>query len=272
LAGKAAELVFFAALLGLRYVIRRVSGYIPLFRHFKSFILVWILLWCHFAWFHYDFSITGKMETFLFGSLDRGNPYWHTYVDQNVKNAWHRNQKLRFIQAVVHQLSEDMEFARQAYQGIKNPRALNNLGVMAMENTPNDAQSYFKRALKLDSNFAPALYNLGLMTGDRDLIARARAIEPWRVNAYQKYAPDKPWIAIFTMREWYHALYWSQGGFLVKGFTEIPLFVRETEIPDLFSREIVDRFKQVVRAFIDQPIDTCFRIAYRLKERILKLK
>ncbi len=226
LTGRAAEVVFFVALIGLRYVIRRVSGFIPPFRYFKSFVLVWILLWCHFAWFHYYLYSTGKATTYL-SNLDRGNPTWLAYVDQNVKDARYRNQDLLFIQAVVHQLGEDQEFARQVYQDVKDPRALNNLGVMVLEKKPDDAQSYFEQALKYDPDFSPALYNLGQKIGDRNLIKRAQAIEPWRVNAYQKYAPDKPWIAIFTMREWYHALYWSQGGFWVRGFTEIPLSFRE---------------------------------------------
>lgn len=122
LAGKAAEVVFFLAFIGLRYVIRRVSGFIPPFRHFKSFVLMWVLLWCHFAWSHYYFYSNWGAR--YLSNLDRGNPTWLAYVDQNVKDARYRNQDLRFIQAVVHQLGGDQEFARQVYQGIKNPRIL----------------------------------------------------------------------------------------------------------------------------------------------------
>ena len=111
-----------------------------------------------------------------------------------------------------------------------------------MQNDPNEARSYFERALKIDPDFAPALYNLGLMTADRALIAQAQISDPWRVNAYQKFAPDKPWIAIFTVRELNKALYWSQGGFPVRGFTEIPLSFRKAisvyEIPLSFRKAI----------------------------------
>ena len=121
-------------------------------------------------------------------------------------------------------MSGDNKFARQVYEQIpKDVHAINNLGVMVWDKKPADARAHFERALKLAPDFAPAMYNMGLITGDRVRIDQAQAADPWRVNVYQKYAPDKPWIAMPKIREWDKARYWSQGGFLVRGFIEILL-------------------------------------------------
>jgi tetratricopeptide (TPR) repeat protein len=161
--------------------------------------------------------------------IDRGwgNPIWVADIDQKVKEARFRSPDLLLTQALGHQLLGDIEFARQIYEEIsKDARALNNLGVMLLEKDPNDARGYFERAMKLDPDFVPAIYNLGLMTDDHKLIDQAQAADPWRVKAYQKYAPDKPWILIPTISEWGKALYWSQGGFFVRGFTEFHFLSR----------------------------------------------
>jgi hypothetical protein len=69
------------------------------------------------------------------------------------------------------------------------------------------------------------LYNLGVITGNRTSIERAKTGDPWRVNVYQKYAPEKLWIAMPVQREWSKAFYWSKGGFPLRGFAEIVIFV-----------------------------------------------
>jgi tetratricopeptide (TPR) repeat protein len=203
-------------------VIRQRSGCSSAFRHLKSFLLVWVVLWCYCAWIHIFWGTLFNELDAPLSFIDRGHPAWLSFVDQKVEDALIRNQNLLFMQAVIHQLGGELEFARQRYEELSNDvRALNNLGGMVLDEKPEDARRYFERARQRNPDFAPAIYNLGVINGDHSLIERARASDPWRVNAYQKHASDKPWIAIFTAKEWSKTVYWSQGGFLVKGFTEI---------------------------------------------------
>ncbi len=222
LGGKATEILCIIALIGIYHWSRRNSKHIPGLRNFKLFVCVWMVLWCHLAWFHYyDGLIVAEGSTPI-PWIDRGHPLWVAQMAQGVEEAVFRTRDLLFLQALVHQLHGDIEFAQQTYGKIsKDVRALNNLGVMLLKNDPQEAQNHFEQALKLDPDFAPALYNLGVRTGERGLIEQARNQNSWRVNAYQKYAPDKPWIIMPTIREWTKIEYWSRGGFPVRGFSEI---------------------------------------------------
>ena len=231
LVGKVVEILYILVFIGFRYWVRRGPESIPSFRNPKLFAVVCLVLWAHLAWFHYFISFIGIEAGLPIPLVDRGHPNWIAYVDQNVKEARFQNRGLLLIQALVHQLGGDKEFARKAYEQIPDDaRAMNNLGVMVWDKEPDDARVYFERALKIDPDCAPAIYNMGVLSDDRGQIDRARAADPWRVDVYQKYAPDKPWIATPKIREWDKARYWSQGGLLVGGFIEV-LF----QILSLFS-------------------------------------
>ncbi len=228
LIGKVAEIGFLVGFLLVRRSVQRRSGNIFVFQNPASFMVIWALLWCYLAWGHYHFLSNGMANFYVVGDIDRGNPNWIASIDREVEDARFRTKALLCIQATSHQLGEDDDFARSIYQEIpQDPRALNNLGVMDLQHDPNSARQYFEHALRIDPDCAPALYNLGILTDDATLLEHAQNIEPWRVNAYQQYAPGKPWIAVFTVREWHKSVYWASGGFWVRGFTEIPLFFRD---------------------------------------------
>ncbi len=222
-AGKVAELLFVCLFISLRRWVCRHPECRPSFRHFKVFIVVWAIVWCQLAGIHsYLGTIMGQIRLPL-PSIDLAHPDWQGFVDEQVTMAEFRNRDLLFMQAAVHQLGDDLEFARQFYQQYPNDvRMINNLGVMLVEHHPNEANAHFQRALDIEPEYAPALYNLGLITGDHGKIEQAQLKAPWRVTAYQKYAPDKLWIVVPSIiREWPDAAYWSRGGFLLKGLSEI---------------------------------------------------
>ena len=230
LGGKTAELAFIGAWLG-GYLLNRSKGSRTMtVRYLKLFCLLWALVWGQLAWLHhyFGFGVGATDWNVLFPSIDLGHPQHRVYIDRQVRSAVFRTRDLLFTQAVFHQLGEDRDIAEQAYQQMPDDaRAVNNLGVLSLGQDALQARKYFERALALHPGFAPALYNLGVLNGDVNLLEQAQAGEPWRVKAYRTYAPGKPWIAIPTWNEWNQAVYWSQGGFPVRGFTEIAVAVRD---------------------------------------------
>jgi tetratricopeptide (TPR) repeat protein len=221
LGGKAAEIGYILLFIGYHYWVRRGSS-LSEFRNGRLFAVVCIVLWGYLVWFHVFISLIAIEAALPIPLADRGHPSWIAYVDQQLEEARFQNSTLLFTQALAHHLGGDVEFARQIYEDIPDDaRAANNLGVMLLNKESNGARAYFEHALECEPNFAPALYNLGLLDGDRARIERARTADRWRVDAYQKYVPDKPWIAMSPIRKWDEAVYWSQGGFLTRGFIEI---------------------------------------------------
>ena len=234
LGGKVMEVLFILVFIGV-YLWRRPATRL---KNVKLFVLIWMLVWCYLAWIHYEISIVGIEAAVPLPSMDRGHPAWIAEIDQSVAQAHFRNRDLLYIQALTHQLGQDFEFARQSYTDLADdPRALNNLGTLIAQKDPKNAQIYFENAIKQDPNYAPAFYNLGVLTGDGSKIEQARRGDAWRVSVYQKYAPNKLWIDIPMLSVWSRVTYWSQGGFPAEGFVEIffDSALRGGIIPYLFS-------------------------------------
>jgi hypothetical protein len=216
LGGKVAEILFLVVFFGLHRWIRRGSNPAPALRHLKFLVLGLAVLFCWGAWAQYWMTSTMITINFPLPWIDRGHPNWVAYMDRKVDQAIFRKRDVLFLQSLVHQLNGDREFAKQAYAKIlKDARALNNLGVIMSDENPDDARLYFEQALQRDPDCVPARYNLGVMTRDRKRIEQAQALDRWKADVYQKYAPNKLWIVIPPIMEWTKTLYWSRGGFLV---------------------------------------------------------
>lgn len=225
--GKAAEAILIGVWFSLYRWLPRHAARLRRLRHVKIVLALWVLIWCHLAWMHH-YLVGAELATPL-PSIDYGHPNWQVYMDGYANSALFLPQNLRLMQAACHHLGADEDAAVQMYQQMgTDARAINNLGVMRLQEDAQQAQAYFEQALALRPNFAPALYNLGVLTRDSELIEQARSGDPLRVETYQTYAPGKPWIVTPTLREWTRGVYWSQGGFPLRGFTEISISVRDT--------------------------------------------
>ena len=237
LGGKVAETLFLLGFAILYFWGRRHLKVPPLLRHFKLFIIGALVFLGWAAWLHYWATTGMYMVKFPLPWIDRGHPNWVIHMDHYAERALFQKRGMQFLQALVHQLHGDAEFAEQLYSSLsKDARALNNLGVLVSDEDPDAAQRYFEQALRRDPDFAPALYNLGVMANDRERIERAQTLDRWKPQIYQQYAPEQLWIAIPPLHEWAKTVYWSQGGFWVRGFLE--LILRFTKPEEFFQSEL----------------------------------
>jgi Tfp pilus assembly protein PilF len=237
LGGKVAEMLFVLGFAVLYFWGRRHLKVLPLLRHFTLFMIGSLVFLGWAAWFHFWVSTGIAMLDFPLPWIDRGHPNWVTHIDQHTERALFQKHGMQFLQALVHQLHGDAEFAEQVYSSLpKDARALNNLGVLVSEKDPDAAQRYFEQALRRDPDFAPALYNSGTMSNDAERIKRAQILDGWKSRLYPQHAPERLWIAIPPLYEWSKTIYWSQGGFWVRGFLE--LILRFTKPEEFFQPEL----------------------------------
>jgi tetratricopeptide (TPR) repeat protein len=233
---KWSELLFIFGFMGLYLILRRRLSPPPVLRHGKLLILGLIVYICWSAWLHYWGSFGIITMNFPRPWADKGHPNWVIYIDQQAENAEFQKQDVQFLRALVYQSLGRTSFAEQLYQPLlRDARALNNLGVLVSEQNRETAQTYFRQALQHDPNCTPARYNLAVLTRnqpDLDQVAQ----EAWLPGMYQRYAPERLWIATPPLEEWCRILYWSRGGFLYKSFLE-PM-VRFTNPATLFQTDL----------------------------------
>ncbi len=86
-------------------------------------------------------------------------------MDGYANSALFLPQNLRLMQAACHHSGADEDAAVQMYQQMgTDARAINNLGVMRLQEDAQQAQAYSETGPRAAPNFAPALYNLGVLT------------------------------------------------------------------------------------------------------------
>ncbi len=234
---KCAEVLFIVLFLGTYILLRRRLSFPPMLRYRRLLVLGLIVYVCWAAWLHQWGSLSIITMNFPQPWADKGHPNWVAYIDERVEDADFRKQDVQFLQALVHHIRGDFDIAEQLYLSLRpDARVLNNLGVLVSEHDREAAIAYFQRALEQDAEFPPARYNLGVLTGDRSAIEEARAADAWIPSMYQRYAPERLWIANPDLDEWCRILYWSRGGFLYKSFLE--LMVRFTNPAELFQSDL----------------------------------
>lgn len=233
------ELLFIIGFLSLYLLLRRRRSNPPVLRHGRLLVLGLICYICWSAWLHYWGSYGIITMNFPYPWADKGHPNWVAYIDQQAENAEFRKQDVQFLQALVYQLRGEADFAKQLYEPLtRDVRALNNLGVLALEQSRDTAQAYFQQALQQNPDYAPARYNLTVLAGYTQGNPEQAQIytDAWLPTMYQRYAPERLWIANPPLKEWCSILYWSRGGFWYKSLLE-PM-VRFTNPAKLFQTDL----------------------------------
>ncbi len=103
-------------------------------------------------------------------SIEQGqynHPEAIQWLDQLNKDG-HKHEGYTFMRAYSKQLQGNLDEAQNLYTQIKDtdPRALNNLGVIALAKKQDaKAQEYFSQALRIDPNLQEAKYNTNSLDG-----------------------------------------------------------------------------------------------------------